>query len=254
MLMKANKTILNLPKHIAIILDGNRRWAKKNNLPTAFGHKKGLDAAIKIARYARKTGIHTLTLWGFSTENWNRSKTEINYLMSLFSNMIDQYLEEAKKEQVRIYHLGRKDRLPKKLTAKIIQAEKETKKNKQNVLNLAIDYGGQDEILRAMVKAIADIKAQKIKLSDLLKPIGKYNQKYAYYLFKNYLDTKDQPYPYPDLIIRTSGEQRLSGFVLWQSAYSEYYFEPCFLPDYSPALFDQAVLSYSKRKRRFGGN
>lgn len=243
-----------LPKHVAIIPDGNRRWAKEKGLPTFAGHKRGFENAVKLARHIRKLGIHTLTLWGFSTENWNRAAQEKNYLFKIFLDLTDTYLQEAKKDKVRIIHLGRKDRLPTPLVDKIKLAETETRSNDKYFLNLAMDYGGQDEVLRAIKKFVRDVGEKKVRLEDLDKPIGQYQQKYPYYLFKNYLDTADQPHPYPDLVIRTSGEQRLSGYLLWQSVYSELYFAKVHFPDFTPSRFDEVLSDYTNRQRRFGGS
>src|SRR3989344_6119739 len=139
-----------VPNHVAIIPDGNRRWAKERHLPSFEGHRRGFEATPKIVRAARQLGIHTLTIWAWSTENWNRSPEEIKYLMKMYEWFIGRHLGEAKKEGARIYHLGRKDRIPKKLKEKLEQAEKETEKNEKYVLNIALDYGGHDEILRAV--------------------------------------------------------------------------------------------------------
>lgn len=228
-----------IPNHVVIIPDGNRRWARAKGLPTLQGHKKGFDMAVTLCRTARRWGIHTLTLWGFSTENWDRTEAEINYLMKLYSRMIDKFLAEAGEDGVKIVHLGRKDRLPDFLLKKISKAEEETKNNKNYVLNIALDYGGQDDILRAVKKMIAD----KV-------PSGSVDKK----LMESYLDTNNQPYPYADLIIRTSGEQRTSGMLLWQSAYAEYYFENDHFPDFTPEKLREAVFDFSRRRRRFGGN
>ena len=241
---------LNIPNHIVIIPDGNRRWARSKGLPTFEGHRKGFDAANADIRKARELGIHTLTLWGFSTENWNRSKEEIDYLMKLFETNIEKNLKEAKKNEARIYHLGRKDRLPKPLLDKIAKAEEETKDFNKHVLNIGLDYGGHDEILRAIEKVIKE----KLKSEDIRKETGRLYDKYPYYAFKNYLDTKDQPYPYPDLVIRTSGEQRLSGFMSWQMAYSEIYFAQVHMPDFGPEELVKAIEDFSSRNRTFGGN
>lgn len=237
-------------KHVALILDGNRRWAKSKGLPSLVGHQKGLDAALKIGRHSRKIGLHTLTYWAFSTENWNRSPSEISYLMKLFDQTIDQYYQDALKDQIRIIHLGRKDRLPKALINKINNLEDKTKNHTKHVFNLALDYGGQDEVLRAIKQA----DKAGFKIENLNKEVGKYHQKYPYYAFKDFLDTSNQPYPYPDLIIRTSGEQRLSGFMSWQCAYSELYFEKTPLPGLTVKKFEKILLSVEQRERRFGGN
>jgi undecaprenyl diphosphate synthase len=254
--MNKNNTQNNkeIPNHVAIIPDGNRRWAKNRNLPTFEGHSKGFETAEKIIEKGRDMGIHTMTLWGFSTENWNRSKSEISYLMKIFERLVDQNLEQAQKSNARIIHLGRKDRIPEKLTTKLADAEEKTTKNTEHVLNIGIDYGGHDEILRATQKIVKDVQNGKISAEKITDVIGKYKGKYPYYLYKNYLDTKDQPHPYPDLVIRTSGEQRLSGYLSWQCAYAEFYFPEFHFPDFTPEKFEEAIGEYLKRDRRFGGN
>ena len=243
-----------VPNHIAIIPDGNRRWARTRGLPDLEGHRRGAKAATKLARAARDLGVHTFTLWGFSTENWNRSEAEIAYLMKIFEDFVDDNLKEAREEGVKISHLGRKERIPRSLVQKLADAEEKTKNNSKHVFNIAIDYGGQDELLLAFEKAFKDIKEGKIKPEKLHEEVGKYQGKYPYYYFKHYLDTGDQPHPYPDLLIRTSGEKRLSGFMLWQAAYSELYFEPDHFPDVTPEKLKKAILEFSRRNRRFGGD
>lgn len=228
-----------IPNHIAIILDGNRRWARARGLPTLVGHKAGFEAGLNIARASRSWGVHTFTVWGFSTENWDRSTEEISYLFKLFRKMVKVVEDEAKKDDIRFIHLGRKDRLPQDLVKYIEKVEEETKNNKSHVFNVALDYGGHDEILRAVKKVVTDeIPAEKI------------DEK----LFTSYLDTKDQPYPYIDLFIRTSGEQRTSGFLPWQMNYAEYSWETVNLPDMTPERLRDDILDYSRRRRRFGGN
>jgi undecaprenyl diphosphate synthase len=241
----ADKLRMTLPKetkvpdHVAIIPDGNRRWARARGLHTLQGHKKGFEAAIDVARAARQMGIHTATLWGFSTENWDRTTEEISYLMRLYVRLLDDYLAEAHKDGVRIIHLGRKDRLPKFLLKKLESAEKDTEKNRKHIANIAIDYGGQDDILRAFRKLMAQgIDPDSVDVK----------------LLTQHTDLHGQPYPYVDLTIRTSGEQRSSGFLLWQSAYTEYYWENDHFPDFTPEKLRAAVLDYSRRRRRFGGN
>jgi undecaprenyl diphosphate synthase len=228
-----------VPNHIAIILDGNRRWARARGLPTLAGHKAGFDAGLAIARASRKWGVHTFTVWGFSTENWDRSQKEISYLIKLFWKMVKVVEDEAVKDNIRFVHLGRKDRLPKDLVEYIEKVEEKTKNNKSYVFNVALDYGGHDEILRAVKKLVAD----KV-------PAGKIDEK----LFASYLDTRDQPYPYVDLFIRTSGEQRTSGLMPWQLNYAEYFWELKNLPDMTPRDLADIILDYSRRRRRFGAN
>ncbi len=228
-----------IPNHIAIILDGNRRWARAKGLPTFAGHKAGFEAGMEIARASRAWGVHTFTVWGFSTENWDRSQEELSYLFKLFRRMVKVVEDEAEKDDIRLIHLGRKDRLPSDLVKYIEDVEKKTKNHKSHVFNVALDYGGHDEILRATKKIIED----KI-------PVKKLDEK----LFTSYLDTKDQPYPYVDLFIRTSGEQRTSGFLPWQLNYSEYLWETVNLPDMTPRRLADDILDFSRRRRRFGGN
>lgn len=228
-----------VPDHIAIILDGNRRWARSRGLHTLEGHRAGFNAARKVARAARQLGIHTLTVWGFSTENWDRSKEEIDYLMGLYWKFVKEVRSDAKKEGVRFIHLGRKDRFPKDLVAFMGKVERETRNNTKHVFNAALDYGGRDEILRA-VKKIVDDKVPSDKIGENL--------------FASYLDTHDQPYPYVDLLIRTSGEQRTSGLLPWQMAYAEYYWELDHLPDFTAEKLKNILIDYSRRRRRFGGN
>lgn len=230
---------IKVPNHIAIIPDGNRRWARSRGLHTLEGHKAGFERAIELARAARSWGVHTVTLWGFSTENWDRTPEEINYLMKLYSKLIDDYMKDAMKEGVRIVHLGRKDRLPGFLIKKIVDAELKTKDNKNYIGNVAIDYGGHDEIIRAVKEMMSD----GVDSKDVNKE-----------LFEKYLDTRNQPYPYVDLLIRTSGEQRTSGLLLWQTEYAEMFWEPDHFPDFSPLKLRNAIIDYSRRRRRFGGN
>ena len=243
-----------MPNHVAIIPDGNRRWARARSLPILEGHRRGFEAVNTVVRTARDLGIHTMTFWAFSTENWSRSKEEVGYLMNLYVQYLDEHLQEILDNDTRIIHLGRKSRLPEVLRKKVEEAEGRSASNKSHVLNIGLDYGGQDEILRAVAKIIQEVKEEKIQAKDLYKEVGKYNGKYPYYLFKDYLDTADQPYPYPDLIIRTSGEQRLSGFLSWQMAYSELYFADVHMPDFKEEEFKKALIDFTNRERRFGGD
>lgn len=230
-------TNLTLPNHVAIIPDGNRRWAKEHGLPNFEGHRRGFNVAIKAARKIRAMGINTLTVWAFSTENWNRTPKEVDYLMKMYGIFMDKNLKEALKEKIRIIHLGRKDRIPKSLLKKIQDSEAKTKDFKNYVLNIAIDYGGRDEIMRAIKK----ISNSKFQIPNLLEEN-----------FNEFLDTHDQPYPFPDLIIRTSGEQRTSGLMIWQAAYAEYVFINKHFPDLNDKDIESAVEEYSQRQRRFG--
>jgi len=227
-----------LPNHIAVICDGNGRWARSRGLPVSLGHEAGAKALKELVRNCRDLGIHTLTVWGFSTENWNRPKKEVMHIMNLVKKTILETLDEAKRDGVRFIHLGRKDRLPHDVLSLITKAEEETKNNTKHVFNLALDYGGRDEILRAVKNIIKD----RVSVDSLTE------EKFA-----SYLDTKDQQYPYPDLFIRTSGELRTSGYLPWQLTYAEFYFEEGHLPDINIEKLKAAILDYSRRRRRFGG-
>src|SRR3989344_6425534 len=225
------------PNHIAIIPDGNRRWAREHGLPTLEGHRRGFEAARKIVKYARDVGIHTLTLWAFSTENWTRTKEEVSYLMKLYAEMTDKFLDEAVKDEVRVIHLGRKDRIPEFLLKRIKNGEEKTRNFTRNILNIAFDYGGRDEVLRTIKK----IKSSKLKVKGLSEEN-----------FDDFLYTRGQPYPNPDLIIRTSGEMRISGLMIWQAAYSELLFLNKHFPEMTTSDIDFAIEEYKRRQRRFG--
>ena len=226
-----------VPNHIAIVLDGNGRWARSRGFPATKGHEAGAAAVNAILDTARGLGVHTFTLWGFSTENWKRSPAEVQKILGLVKAYLKKELKDAKKEGVRFYHLGKRDRLPKDLLKWIIKVEEETKDNTKFIINIALDYGGRDEIVRAVKKIVND-KVPSEKIDEEL--------------FASYLDTSGQPYPYPDLFIRTSGEQRTSGFLPWQMVYTEFYFEEDHLPDMTSDKLKAAILDYSRRRRRFG--
>ncbi len=228
-----------VPNHIAMILDGNRRWARSKGLPTLEGHRRGFAAGLKMAEAARNWGVHTFTVWGFSTENWDRDPKEIEYLMKLYMGMAWEIEKRAKKEEIRFIHLGEKKGLPTDLVKCFEDLENKTRHYKKHVINAAINYGGKDEIVRATKKIIdAGIKSKDL---DEKK-------------FTSYLDTGDQPFPYVDLFIRTSGEQRTSGFMPWQLNYAEFYWEIEHLPDMTPEKLKNIVIDFSRRRRRFGGN
>lgn len=229
-----------IPNHVVYIPDGNRRWARARGLSPVEGHRAGFENTLKLMRVTREWGIHTITGWGLSTENWlERPKNEVDFLIRGMTLYLDKYLDEAYREGVKIIHLGRKDRLPKMLLTKLAEVEEKTRNNEKHIYNIALDYNGPDEIMRAVKRIISDgIKADQVdrKLMD------------------GYMDTAGQPYPYPDLIIRTSGEQRTSGILQWQSDYAELYWELDHFPDFTPDKLRTAILDYSRRRRRFGGN
>jgi len=229
-----------IPNHIAMILDGNRRWARARGLKPWEGHYHGYLAIEALAKAVRNLGVHTFTVWAWSTENWDRPQEEIDAIMNLFRKALKEKENEFHKDKVALVHLGRKDRLPEDIQKMLIKIEAETAKySKNHIYNLAVDYGGRSEIVRATQKAIDS----GIKSKDL-------NEK----TFEKFLDTYGQPYPNPDLFIRTSGEQRTSGLMPWQMVYAEYYFENTHLPDFTPEKLKEAILDYSRRRRRFGGN
>lgn len=228
---------IKVPNHIALILDGNRRWARARGLSPWEGHRAGYEAIKKLARTSRGLGVHTFTVWVFSTENWERSDIEVGEIMKLLSYGLNEMEPELHRNEVRLVHLGRKDRLPKDAVDHISRLEEETKKYDKHTFNIALDYGGKDEIVRA-VNRILDRGIQKIDEET----------------FEKYLDTGNQPYPYVDLFIRTSGEQRTSGLLPWQMAYAEIYWESEHLPDFTSEKLKEAILDYSRRRRRFGGN
>lgn len=226
-----------VPNHIALVMDGNGRWARSRGIPPTKGHEAGAKVIFELIKYSRIFGVHTITLWGFSTENWKRPPKEVAKILSIVLYYLNKEKETFKKEGVRLVHLGRKDRLPYELRNIIAKIEKETKNYTSYVLNLAIDYGGRDEIIRAVKKM----------LQDGITPEEITEERFA-----SYLDTADQPYPYPDLFIRTSGELRTSGFLPWQMAYTEFYFEEDHLPDMTVEKLKTAILDFSRRRRRFG--
>ncbi len=227
----------NIPQHIGIILDGNRRWARKRNLPTFQGHKKGFDNLKNIATYAFDVGVKTLTVYAFSTENWNRSKEEVDYLMKLFKSLVNKEAEYLAKKGIKMNILGKVEDFDGELQKGIKNAIKITADGKKGTLNICMNYGGREEITHAFQKIIA----AKIDPKDVNKD-----------LISRYLYTAGQTDP--DLIIRTSGEQRLSGFLTWQSIYSEFYFPKKDWPEFEEKDLDEAIEIYSNRKRRFGGN
>jgi len=229
-----------IPNHIAMILDGNRRWARARGLAPWEGHYHGFRAVEKLAYAARQLGVHTFTVWAFSTENWERPKEEVDAIMNLFRKALKEKEKEFHDDRVALVHLGRKDRLPLDIQKELIRIEADTAKySKNHIFNLAVDYGGRDEIIRATQKAIeSGMKASEI------------NEK----TYEKFLDTYNQLYPNPDLFIRTSGEQRTSGLLPWQMVYAEFYFNETHLPDFSPEKLKEAILDFSRRRRRFGAN
>ena len=229
------KTQYHFPQHVAIIIDGNRRWAKAKGLPTFFGHKEVYEKIKEVTQWLLDRGILIITVYAFSTENWNRSKQEISYLMQLLESALTKDLKILHKKGVCLRVIGKREELSLALRRAITKAEQTTKGNNRGILNLAINYGGRSEITEA-VKKIAQEGVSPFKIDAAL--IGKY-------LWTAGL-------PDPDLIIRTAGEQRLSGFLTWQSVYSEMYFSKVYWPEFSEKDLDEALKWYASRERRFG--
>ena len=228
-----------MPKHIAIIMDGNRRWAKKRNLPTKLGHKQGAETLKKLARYANKIGLGYLTVYAFSTENWKRTEEEVNALMTLLQNYLEDFAKEADTENIVIRVLGDRKPLSDKLNEKIDEAIERTKNNTGTIFNIALNYGGRDEIVHA-TKAIAEkVKNGEIDVDDINEELVSKS------LYTGGI-------PDPDLLIRTSGEIRLSGFLPWQSVYSEFYFMDKLWPDFTSDDLDEAIKVYNSRKINIG--
>lgn len=222
-----------LPEHVGIILDGNRRWAKEQGLPTLEGHKQGAEVFKSIAKHAFSRGVKHVSAYVFSIENWKRTEEEVGYLMNLVTRAVVEYLEEFNKDGIKIVILGRRDGLRQKVLKAINRAEEATKNNNQGTLALCFNYGGQQEIADAAQKLANN--GQKITEDSLRTNLY------------------EAELPDVDLIIRASGEQRLSNFMLWRAAYAELYFTPILWPAFTPSDFDEALKEYNKRKRRFGG-
>lgn len=222
-------------KHIAFIVDGNRRWARKINQTIRFGHQAGYDKTIHILNHCHSQDINTVTFWLFSTENWRREAEEVKDLMELLYDTVYKHTQNALKNHIRITHLGRKNTLPEKLLQLIAQAEEQTEHFDKKFVNLAIDYGGHDEILRA---------AQKVSQKQL---------EYTTNNLENNLDTAGLESPNPDLIVRTAGEIRMSGFMSWQSAYSEFIFTDKYFPALEIDDINIFIEEFHNRVRRFGG-
>lgn len=226
----------NIPRHVAIIMDGNGRWAKQRGLPRLAGHRAGTENLRAIIRASAEFGIQYLTLYAFSTENWSRPRAEIDGLMRILSDVIDREMGELHKEGARLVHIGHLDGLSNVLQNKVRQAIEMTKDNQRITIVLAFNYGGRDEIITGIKQMLVDGVDPEIVDADLVS---------------QYLFTKDLPDP--DLVIRTSGEQRTSNFLTWQTVYSEWYFSPVYWPDFDKEELRKAIEDYNKRNRRFGG-
>ena len=230
---------MNIPKHVAIILDGNGRWAKSKGMPRNYGHTMGAKNVETVCQAADELGIKYLTLYAFSTENWNRPENEVNALMTLLESYLKNCIRTADKNNMRVRMIGDASRLSEKFQKRIAELEEASRDNTGLNLTIAINYGSRDEMIRAMKKMADDRDHGVISKDDIGEE-----------LFASYQDTKELPDP--DLLIRTSGEQRLSNYLLWQLAYSEFYFTDVPWPDFHKAELEEAVRAYNNRDRRFG--
>lgn len=228
-----------IPKHIAIIMDGNGRWAKKYGKPRVFGHRNGVKAVREITETAANLGVKCLTLYAFSTENWNRPRLEVNALMSLLVETLRIEINSLNKNNIRLNAIGDLTKLPKKTYDTLMEGIEKTKNNDRMMLNLALNYSGRWEILNAVKKIVEDSKNSDKDFQDLNDET-----------FEKYLTTSG--IPDPELLIRTSGEYRLSNYLLWQIAYSELYFAPIYWPDFREEDFYKAIIDFQQRERRFG--
>lgn len=231
---------MNIPQHIAIILDGNGRWAKSKGMPRNYGHAQGSKNVEKICEVAYKMGVKYLTVYAFSTENWKRPKDEIETLMTLLRNYMKTCLQISKKNRMKVRVIGDIKMLDQDIQKRIKELEEASKDNDGLNFQIAINYGSRDEIIRGIKKLVVDKEAGKISCEDI-----------SVELFENYLDTSG--IPDPDLLIRTSGEQRLSNYMLWQLAYTEFYFTHVHWPDFTKEELVKAIEYYNSRDRRYGG-
>lgn len=238
--MNQNLDGMVIPRHVALILDGNGRWAKKRGLPRTMGHKEGCVTVEKTVEVAARMGIEYLTVYGFSTENWKRSSDEVGALMQLFRFYMVRLLKIASANNVRVKMIGDRARFDQDIIDGINRLERETKDNTGLTFVIAVNYGGRNELTRAVRKLAADCCAGKLEPSAITEQV-----------VNSYLDTAD--IPDPDLLIRTSGELRLSNYLLWQLAYTELYVTDCLWPDFNQEELEKAILSYNRRDRRFGG-
>jgi undecaprenyl diphosphate synthase len=229
----------NIPKHIAIIMDGNGRWAAQRGLPRTAGHRQGTKRVKEIIKAAAELAVEVLTLFAFSTENWSRPKTEVEVLMRYLSDFLDKEIKELQKNNIRFLVIGRDEPLPKYIQEKISRAEDETKANSGLVLVLALNYGARQEIVDAAKKIVQDVSSNSCTPADINE------ESFSRYLYTSGL-------PDPDLLIRTSGEMRISNFLLWQLSYAELYFPKKYWPDFKGEDLKKAIAVFQRRQRRFG--
>ena len=229
-----------IPNHVAIILDGNGRWAKKKGMPRTYGHVKGCENLEKICSVAKELGVKYLTVYAFSTENWKRSKEEVDALMKLFRNYMKKCIKISRDNKMQVRVIGDPTAFDPDLQEKIKELEEYSSQYDELYFQIALNYGSRDEMKRAVQKIAEDVKAEKLNPEEISEQT-----------ISDYLDTKGLPDP--DLLIRTSGEERLSNFLMWQLAYTEFYFTDVAWPDFNKAEFEKAIAKYNQRDRRFGG-
>lgn len=229
-----------IPNHVAIILDGNGRWAKKKGMPRTYGHVKGCENLEKICSVAKELGVKYLTVYAFSTENWKRSKEEVDALMKLFRNYMKKCIKISRDNKMQVRVIGDPTAFDPDLQEKIKELEEYSSQYDELYFQIALNYGSRDEIKRAVQKMAEDVKAEKLNPEEISEQ-----------MISDYLDTKGLPDP--DLLIRTSGEERLSNFLMWQLAYTEFYFTDVPWPDFSKEELEKAIEQYNSRDRRYGG-
>ncbi|MCI6349371.1 MAG: polyprenyl diphosphate synthase [Tenericutes bacterium] len=231
---------LNVPTHVGIILDGNRRWAKERGLKSKDGHKAGFETLKRISKYIFKKGVKVLSVFAFSTENFKRSEEEVNYLMNLFLKGFKSSIKEFNENNIKVVFSGRKEPLSDKVYSAMKELESKTSKNNGGILNICLNYGGQAEIVDTTKKIVNEVLNGNIKIDDINEEL--------------FRDNLYNSLPYMDLLIRTSGEIRVSNFMLYSIAYAEMYFPSVNFPDFDEKEFDKALEIYNKRDRRMGGN
>lgn len=228
-----------VPKHVAIIMDGNGRWAKQRGKLRTFGHKAGAESVRRAVAFARRNGIKSLTLFAFSSENWQRPEKEVSVLMDLFMTVLKREVKKLHENDIKLRIVGDKSRFSERLQRQIREAEEKTAGNRMLTLNVAANYGGQWDIVQAAQRLAKKVEVRELSSDEISAP-----------LFAEHLQLADQPTP--DLLIRTGGECRISNFILWQAAYAELYFTPVLWPDFDDHAFSQAIAEFAKRERRFG--
>lgn len=230
---------LKIPNHVAIILDGNGRWAKEKGLSRSQGHQAGFENLKQLSEYVFSKGTKVLSVYAFSTENFKRSKPEVDFLMNLFSSKFKEYYNQLKEKNIKIVFSGKKEApLPISVIKSMEEAEELTKDNTGGIFNICINYGGRSEIIEATKRICTEVLNNELTFEDITE------ENYSKYMFQDLPDV--------DLMIRTSGEQRISNFLLWQNSYAEFYFPRCYFPDFNEEEYDKALLEYTKRDRRFG--